>query len=35
MNEHLNWKEVEAEGKRLFEKQDNLVDEFIVAPDMQ
>jgi hypothetical protein len=34
-NEHLNWEEVEAEGKRLFEEQNNLVDEFVVAPDMQ
>jgi hypothetical protein len=29
------WEEVEAEGKRLFEEQDNFVDEFVVAPDMQ
>jgi hypothetical protein len=34
-NEHLNWKEVEAEGKHLIEEQENLVDEFVVAPDMQ
>jgi hypothetical protein len=34
-NEHLNWEEVEAEGKRLFEEQDNLLDEFVVAPEMQ
>jgi hypothetical protein len=34
-NEHLNWEEVEAEGKRLFEEQESLLDEFVVAPNMQ
>jgi hypothetical protein len=34
-NEHLNWEEMEAEGKRLFEEQEGLLDEFVVAPNMQ
>jgi hypothetical protein len=34
-NEHLNWEEVEAEGKRPFEEQESLLDEFVVAPNMQ
>jgi hypothetical protein len=34
-NEHRNWEEVEAEGKRVFEEHENLLDEFVVAPNMQ